>query len=312
MPEVFTVDQDATERLDQWLVHHAALSSRSAARRLIDDAFVLVNGRTAKPSYRPRAGDRIQVVVPPPEDPEPKAEHIPLDVVYEDEHVLVLNKPQGMVVHPAPGHSGGTLVNALLAYCGALPGIGGVRRPGIVHRLDKDTSGLMVVAKSERAHHFLVQQLKERTVIREYLALVHGRLRRRTGVIDAPIARHPVDRKRMAVVDGGRSAITHYVVLESYGRPFSLLRCRLETGRTHQIRVHLAHLGHPVVGDPVYGSQKAPWTLAGQLLHACRLAFRHPVDHGPRCFTAPPPEPFASILVQLRADLPIDKQADGQ
>jgi len=230
---------------------------------------------------------------------EARPKPIPLDIVYEDDDIIVINKPQGMVVHPAAGARAGTLVNALLAHTRGLSGIGGKERPGIVHRLDKDTSGLLVVAKHDRAHISLARQLQAREVLREYAAIVHGRVRADRGRVDAPIGRHPVNRKRMAVVFGGRPAVTDYEVLERFAE-YSYLRLVLQTGRTHQIRVHMAHLGHPVVGDPVYGSRRSPWELEGQCLHARRLGFRHPRTGAWMTFTTPLPEHMERVLEDLR------------
>jgi len=226
-------------------------------------------------------------------------EEMDLDIYYEDRDVLVVNKPKGMVVHPAPGHSSGTLVNGLMAHCKDLSGINGVLRPGIVHRLDKDTSGLLVVAKNDESHLSLASQIKNRSVKREYQALVHGNVHLDQGTIDAPIARHPIHRKRMAVVDGGRRAVTHYTVIERFG-DYSLLHLQLETGRTHQIRVHLSHANHPVVGDPVYGPKHAHFGLSGQLLHAWKLTFAHPATHQTMTFEASLPRHFQIVLNKLR------------
>lgn len=287
------------ERLDRWLAAAGVGPSRAFVQRLIDAGMVWVDERPATASQRVQPGQRIVVDIPPPEPMEARPEPIPLDIVYEDDDIIVINKPQGMVVHPAAGARAGTLVNALLAHTRGLSGIGGKERPGIVHRLDKDTSGLLVVAKHDRAHISLARQLQAREVLREYAAIVHGRVRADRGRVDAPIGRHPVNRKRMAVVFGGRPAVTDYEVLERFAE-YSYLRLVLQTGRTHQIRVHMAHLGHPVVGDPVYGSRRSPWELEGQCLHARRLGFRHPRTGAWMTFTTPLPEHMERVLEDLR------------
>ncbi|OUM98738.1 MAG: RNA pseudouridine synthase [Firmicutes bacterium ZCTH02-B6] len=287
------------QRLDRWLAAAGVGPSRAFVQRLIDGGLVQVEGRPAAASHKLRPGQRVTVYIPPPEPAEAQPEAIPLDVVYEDEDVIVINKRQGMVVHPAAGNRAGTLVNALLAYCPDLSGIGGKERPGIVHRLDKDTSGLLVVAKNDRAHISLARQIQAREAVREYVAIVHGRVSSDRGRIDAPIGRHPVDRKRMAVVPGGRSAVTDYEVLERFPG-YTCVRAKLQTGRTHQIRVHMAHIGHPVVGDPVYGPRRCPWNLNGQCLHAFRLGFRHPRTGEWMSFTAPLPPHMEKVLRDLR------------
>ena len=309
---------DAGERLDRVLAARTA-HSRSRLKALILDGKVAIGPRTIRdPSYRVNAGDMISLTVPPPEPAEPAGEHIPLDVVFEDDEIIVIEKPSGLVVHPAAGHGSGTLVNALIAHCGdSLSGIGGVKRPGIVHRLDKDTTGLMVVAKTDRAHQALAAQFADhgRTgpLKRGYLALVWGAPERAKGTIDAPIARHSQNRKKMAVRSGGRVAITHWQVLERYqgpdGKPAaSLLSCRLETGRTHQIRVHLAHAGHPLLGDAVYGrgfktkesrlsppAREALAALGRQALHAYLLVIEHPATHETLTFRSELPGDFARL-----------------
>lgn len=253
----------------------------------------------ARSADRLRAGDRIVVEVPPPQAVGLAPERIPLDVVYEDAELLVINKPAGLTVHPGAGRPTGTLVHAILAHCPTLPGIGGERRPGIVHRLDKDTSGLLVVAKTERALRHLQAQIQSRGARRDYSALVHGRMTKLEGRIDAAVGRDPRHRTRMAVVASGRRAVTHYRVAEAFDAA-TALDVRLETGRTHQIRVHCAHIGHPVVGDPVYGRRPNPWGLARQALHAHRLAFVHPVSGLSLSFTAPLPADMATALRLLR------------
>lgn len=313
----------AGQRLDVFLASRRDLGlSRSHVQKLISEGLATVDGETVKASYRLETGERVRVTVPLPEPMEAEPEDIPIDVVYEDEHLIVVNKPRGLVVHPAAGHLRGTLVNALLAHCDHLSGIGGVCRPGIVHRLDRDTSGVMVVAKSDLAHQSLSAQIKARTAQRRYLALVHGDVPVEEGTIETRIGRDPENRKKMAVLlEGGREAATHYRVLERFG-DFTLVECALRTGRTHQIRVHLAHLGYPVAGDPVYGPRRphrfrrelaramaveseepypeAVAALAGQALHAYRLAFRHPTSGETMEFLAPLPADMERAVAELR------------
>lgn len=285
-------------RLDVVLTALGPLS-RSAVQKLITSDLVKVNGRTARKNDRVKAGDEICADIPAPAPLEAAPEDIALDILHEDADLLVLNKPKGMVVHPSPGHDGGTLVNALLAHCGdTLSGIGGIKRPGIVHRIDKDTSGLLLAAKTDFAHVALSEALKKREVARIYSCIAHGCPKQDDFTVNAPIGRHPVNRKKQTVLETGRSAVTHVRVLECY-RGFSLLRCVLETGRTHQIRVHLAHIGHSVVGDALYGPAK-PAVPGGQLLHAGELAFSHPRDGRKLRFTAPPPKEFTDFLAKLR------------
>ncbi|BCV24730.1 pseudouridine synthase [Gelria sp. Kuro-4] len=294
--------EEAGTRLDVFLAAAGLGLSRSQAQRLIAEDRVTVNGQTAKASLRLTAGMEVRAVVPPPLPLAVEAEPLPLNIVYEDEHLIVLDKPAGVVVHPAPGHAGGTLVNALLAHCGpGLKGIGGVLRPGIVHRLDKDTSGLLVVAKSEAAQRGLSSAIKVHEVERAYLCLAFGVLAPDVSTVDAPIGRHPVQRKKMAVVEhNGRPARTHLYVRERFSR-YTFLEARLETGRTHQIRVHLAFIGHPVVGDPVYGRRQGNLGLKRQFLHAARLSFVHPVNGKELAFTSPLPSDLAAVLAALRA-----------
>lgn len=297
--ELVVPDGAPAERLDRWLAASGVGPSRAFVQKLIDAGHVLVDGRVAPASHKVRPGQKVLVAIPPPEPTATLPEAIPLDVLYEDDDVIVINKPQGMVVHPAAGNRAGTLVNALLAHCRGLSAIGGKERPGIVHRLDKDTSGVLVVAKNDDAHVSLQKQIQAREARREYLAIVHGRVREERGRINAPIGRHPVDRKRMAVIAGGRPAVTDYEVLERFPG-YTLVQAILQTGRTHQIRVHMAHLGHPVVGDPVYGARRSPWNLKGQCLHAQRLAFRHPRTGAWMSFTAPLPPDMEKVLADLR------------
>lgn len=284
----------AGERLDVFVARRMPELTRSRARRLIDLALVTVDGRPpAKAGVALEAGQRVVVTLPAPEPSNLEPESIPLSVIYEDDDLLVIDKPPGLAVHPSPGHAQHTLVNAVLAHCPDLSGIGGEGRPGIVHRLDKDTSGLIIVAKNDAAHVSLARQLKERQVEKTYLALVDGRVEPPEGVIDAPVGRHPVHRKKMAVVERGREARTRYRVLrEVDGR--SLIEARPETGRTHQIRVHLAHIGHPIAGDPLYGRPHA--LLERQFLHAQRLAFRHPRTGERIELSAPLPDDLARVL----------------
>lgn len=320
----FTVREEAGERLDRALGRFFPEWSRTAVQRLIESGRVRVDGRPARPGHRLRPGERVEWEAPEggrapgAERPALRPEAIPLKILYEDEHVIVLDKPRGLVVHPAPGHPSGTLVNAIVAHAGeSLEGIGGPERPGIVHRLDRDTSGLMVVAKTERAYRSLQQQIRDRTAERRYLALVRGNPSFERAVVDAPIGRHPVDRKRMAVIPPGsryraREARTELRVLERFPG-FALLEARLETGRTHQIRVHCASIGLPVVGDAIYGPKRperdatlpppvreALRQLGGQALHAYRLEFDHPATGERLQFAAPPPEDFQRLLDALR------------
>lgn len=285
------------ERLDVWLTGHTDLS-RSQVKQFIDEGLVLVNGTTVKAGYKLKAGDQVDISIPEPQEVDVLADNIPLDIVYEDDVLAVINKPKGLTVHPAAGNWNGTLVNALLHRFQHLSRLGGPLRPGIVHRLDKDTSGLMLVAKTDDAHLFLAEQLKEHHIQRWYLALVHGNLKHDTGTIEAPIGRHPKDRKRMAVVDGGREAVTHFTVQERFLR-HTLVECRLETGRTHQIRVHFSAIHHPIVGDPVYGSRGEQLGATSQMLHAYYLGFTHP-DGRWLEFQINPPVEFQEVLEKAR------------
>lgn len=294
---------DPSLRLDKLLAGELEGMSRSAAQNLIGQGLVTSNGTVLSKSAKLSVGQEIQVVLPEPKELDVLPEAIPLDIVYEDGDLLVVNKPKAMVVHPAPGNYTGTLVNALLYHCGgSLSGINGVLRPGIVHRIDKDTSGLLLVAKNDYAHQKLALQIQNHSLTREYRAIVYGEIRDDAGVIDAPIGRHPVDRKRMAVLRGSptaREAVTHYFVEERL-QGFTYLRLRLETGRTHQIRVHMASLGHPVAGDPVYGPKKVLTELHGQCLHAGLVGFLHPRTGEYMEFSASLPEYFSNFLAKLR------------
>lgn len=287
-------------RLDHFLADQATGLSRSRLQDLIRQGLVRHNGGPARAGRKLKAGDVLAVTVPAPEQPRAEPEDIPLAVVYEDEYLLVVDKPRGLVVHPAAGHARGTLVNALLAHCHDLTGVGDALRPGIVHRLDKGTTGLLVVAKGDLALHRLQAALARRELKRTYLALVKGYPPAK-GRVEAPIGRHPVQRKRMAVVEkGGRPAVTLFTVVETL-LGYSLLEVELETGRTHQIRVHLAFTGHPVAGDATYGGADSRLGLTGQALHAWKLEFAHPITGVPCAFTAPPPADFAAVLERLRA-----------
>jgi 23S rRNA pseudouridine1911/1915/1917 synthase len=303
MIRVFTV-QTPGLRLDRYLVDVQPEFSRSQAQRLIADGLVAVNDTPSKASCKVRSGDRVAVTILPPAPPALAPEPMPLQVVYEDSDLVVINKPAGLVVHPAPGHPAGTLVNALLAHCPDLSGIGGVERPGIVHRLDKDTSGLIVVAKNQHAHNSLTRQIKDRAVTKCYLALVHGEPRPAQGVINAPMGRDPRHRQRMAVVAGGREAVTHYRTLERLGA-CTLLEVQIQTGRTHQIRVHLSFLGYPVVGDAVYGRKRkgsggTGETLQRQFLHAYRLGLKLPSSGEYREFRVELPGDLQQVVAALR------------
>lgn len=286
-------------RLDVGLTE-ALGKSRSFVQSLIEEKRVLVDGAPKKANYKVRGGDKIEVEIPPPKLLEVRSEAINLDILFEDEDVIVVNKPQGMVVHPAPGAWTGTLVNALLAYCRNLSGINGVLRPGIVHRIDKDTSGVLVVAKNDLAHQKLAAQIKEHSITRKYRAIVHGTILEPSGTVKAPIGRDPSERKRMAVVfRNSKEAVTHYRVLERF-QDFTYLEARLETGRTHQIRVHMAYLKHPVLGDPLYGPKRNPFGLTGQMLHALHLGFKHPRTEEWVEFEAPLPPLFLEVLDKLK------------
>ena len=302
----FTADEnDAGTRLDVLLALHGDIT-RSAAAKLCDEYYVSVNGEAQVKKYTVKAGDIVEALLPEPEPTEALPEDIPLNVVYEDNDVIVVNKPKGMVVHPAAGNLNGTLVNALLYHCkGSLSGINGVIRPGIVHRIDKNTSGLLVCAKNDKAHIGLAEQIKEHSVDRTYEALLVGNLRDDRGTVDAPIGRHPLDRKRMAVISNGREAVTHYEVLERF-KGFCHVRLNLETGRTHQIRVHMKSLGHPVMGDSLYGANNTPFEkkhevlICEQCLHAKTLGFIHPITGEKLIFDSLLPEYFTKLIELLR------------
>ena len=299
--ELIAAPDDAGVRIDRYISDHIEDISRSAVTKLIEDGKVTVGEKPVKKNYKTAEGDRICVMLDEPKPVDILPEDIPLDIVYEDGHILVVNKPKGMVVHPAPGHESGTLVNALMYHCGDdLSGINGELRPGIVHRIDKNTSGLLAVAQSDIAHAGLSEQIKEHSFTREYLAICYGNIKEDERTVDAPIGRHKVDRKKMCVTQlNSRSAVTHIKVLERY-TGFTYILCRLETGRTHQIRVHMAYIGHPIAGDDVYGPSKVITELHGQCLHAYKLGFVHPVTGEYLEFTADPPESFVRFRDKLR------------
>lgn len=309
--EFFVEASSRGERIDSFLSERCDLT-RSAVVKLIERKDVLVNSLPTQKNYKLRGGETLSVNIPEPESCEAVAENIPLDVIYEDDDIIVVNKPVGMVVHPAAGNTSGTLVNALLYHCkGSLSGIGGVIRPGIVHRIDKDTAGLIVSAKNDAAHLFLAERIKEHKVSRIYYAIILGNLKEDSGTINAPIGRHPVDRKKMSVIRDqsmvARHAVTHWNVVERFGR-FTLVRCELETGRTHQIRVHMASIGHPLLGDGVYGGSGTDFEaknrkiINGQCLFAAELSLEHPVTHENMTFSAELPEDFSEVLEKLRKE----------
>jgi len=294
-------DQDRGKRLDAYLAEVVGDLTRSRIQKLIAQGEVRVNGGEVRSNYKLKENDLIDINIPEAKEVEISAEEIPLDIVYEDGCMLVVNKPQGMVVHPAAGNYNGTLVNALMAHCGDnLSGINGEIRPGILHRIDKDTSGLLMVAKNDAAHLGLSEQIKEHSLTREYLALVHGKIKEDSGTIDAPIGRDERDRKKMTVTEkNSKNAITHFFVLERFDK-YTLVRCRLETGRTHQIRVHMSKKGHPIVGDPLYGVKKEEFKLNGQLLHAHLIGFIHPITGEYMEFSRDIPEYYEDVLETLR------------
>ena len=300
---ILLIAETEASRIDAYLAANTDLT-RSKIQKLIKDGAVVLNGKACKASSAVCAGDSIRILVPETDgDRLPEPENITLDVVYEDDDLAVINKPKGMVVHPAPGNPSGTLVNALLYRFQTLSGAGGEIRPGIVHRIDRMTSGLLVVAKNDFAHEALARQFAEHTAHREYLCLVHGNLKEDSGTVDAPIGRHKTDRKRMAVTEDGRRAVTHWHVLERFGTE-TLLDVRLETGRTHQIRVHMAYIKHPILGDEVYGSPAPKLGLNGQALHGYRLTFSHPRTGETMSFTAPLPDDFITAIVRLGGSVP--------
>lgn len=298
----FVIDDNSSKtRIDKFLAENIPDTTRSALVSLIDNDNVKVNGNSINKNYKLKSGDNIEVTVPDPVEYEAKAENIPLDIVYEDDDLIVVNKPKGMVVHPAAGNYEGTLVNALLYHCkDNLSGINGVLRPGIVHRIDKNTSGLLIVAKNDNSHRFLAEQIKEHSFTREYEAVVFGNIKDDKGTIDAPIGRHPVDRKRMTVTEkNSKNAVTHYEVIERY-KGYTYVKCKLETGRTHQIRVHMAYIGHPVSGDDVYGVKSEKVNFYGQCLHARKIGFIHPVSKKYMEFNSELPDYFKDFLEKLK------------
>lgn len=292
------------QRLDKYLAEKNTDMTRSFLQRNIQEGRVLVNKKKVKSGYKLSDRDQITMTIAPPEELEILPENIPLDILYEDSDIIVVNKPKQMVVHPAPGHYSGTIVNALLYHCkDSLSGINGVLRPGIVHRIDQDTTGAIVICKNDYSHQFIAQQLKEHSITRTYHAIVLYHLKDEEGTIEGSIGRHPSDRKKMAVnVKNGKEAVTHYQVLDSLNHKYTYIACNLETGRTHQIRVHMASIGHPVLGDSVYGPQKCPFHLTGQTLHAKTLGFIHPRTKKYMEFDAPLPEYFVKLLQMLGRD----------
>ena len=299
-PVVFTAEEKG-QRLDVFVVERFPELSRSHVQKLIEQGNVLVDGTVRKANYKLRGGEAVQVTVPQAEPISVEPEDIPLDILYEDKDIIVVNKARGMVVHPASGVYSGTLVNALLYHCRDLSGINGEIRPGIVHRLDKDTSGVMVCAKNDTAHLDLAEQIRTKTAHRTYWAIVHGNIKEEAGIIKGDIGRHPTDRKKMAIVrENGKPAVTHFKVLERFGE-YTLVECQLETGRTHQIRVHMTSIGHPLVNDPKYGPKKSsPFAINGQALHSLQLTLTHPVTKEEMTFTAPLPTDMEKILTGLR------------
>ena len=290
------------ERIDKFLSAQLPEQSRSYLQKIIKEGSVLVNGSPVKASYRMDDQDEVTIDLPELKEPEIEAENIPLDILYEDDDLLMVNKPKGMVVHPSAGHTTGTLVNAVMYHCKEdLSGINGVMRPGIVHRIDKDTTGVLVICKNDKAHNFVAEQLKEHSITRKYRAIVNGVIKEDEGMVNAPIGRHPTERKKMAINEkNGKHAVTHYRVLERFAN-HTYIECQLETGRTHQIRVHMASLHHPLLGDTVYGSQKNPYHLKGQTLHAMVLGLIHPSTGSYLEVTAPLPEYFQKLLKRFSA-----------
>ena len=298
---LFEIQENQQMRLDKYLAEQFPEQTRSYLQKLIKEGQVLVNGKTVKSGYQLSKGDEVSVTIPEPKELDVEPQKMDLDIVYEDEDVILINKPKGMVVHPAPGHTTDTLVNGLLYHCkDNLSGINGVARPGIVHRIDRDTTGIIIVCKNDMSHNSIAAQLKEHSINRRYRALVHGNLKEDTGTVEGPIGRHPVDRKKMAINErNGKPAVTHFTVLERFGN-YTLIECKLETGRTHQIRVHMTSIGHPLVGDEVYGPAKCPFKLQGQCLHAMVLGFVHPRTGEYMEFSADLPEYFEDLLKKLR------------
>lgn len=298
----FIIDENSVNcRLDLYLSQEFEDKSRSYIQKLVDEGNITVNGKNKKSNYKLKINDKITINLPQLEELVIQPENIELDILYEDSDLIVINKHQGMVVHPAPGNYTGTLVNALVYHCKDLSGINGVARPGIVHRIDKDTSGILVIAKNDNAHKKLAEQLKEHSMKREYVALVEGIIKEESGMVDKPLGRHPKERIKMAIVSGGKRAVTHYEVVERFERN-TLVKCILETGRTHQIRVHMSYIGHPLVGDPVYGYKKQKFSLNGQMLHAKKLGFIHPTTEKYMEFESEIPDYFIDVLKKLRSN----------
>lgn len=298
----FVIKQDVEgERIDKYIASNLSDFSRSYIQKLIKENYVLVNNKSIKSNYKVNTGDNVLLRIPKPKPLDIISENIPLDILFEDNDVIVINKAKGMVVHPAAGHYNGTLVNALLYHCkDNLSGINGVLRPGIVHRIDKDTTGVLIVCKNDKAHIKIAEQLKNHTITRKYIAIVYHNLKNNEGTIDAPIGRHPVERKRMSInKKNGKVAITHYKVLDRLNNKFNCVECRLETGRTHQIRVHMASIHHPLVGDTIYGPSKDSFDINGQALHARVLGFIHPTTNKYLEFEAPLPDYFKKLLIKL-------------
>lgn len=299
---IYNIDTcDKGTRIDKFLSEKFEGKSRSYIQGLIEEESILVNNKKVKSNYKLKENDEIKVFMKEPKVLEVEAENIPIDIIYEDSDVIVVNKAKGMVVHPAPGNYNGTLVNALLYHCTDLSSINGVIRPGIVHRIDKDTTGILVIAKNDEAHNKLSDQLKEHSMKREYYALVEGRIKANSGTIDKPLARSKKDRLKIAIVEGGKRAVTHYEVIERF-KNTTLVKCVLETGRTHQIRVHMSSIGYPLVGDPVYGFKKGKFKSEGQMLHAKTLGFIHPRTNEYVEFTSELPENFKALIENLRKD----------
>lgn len=298
---LFEIQENQQMRLDKYLAEQFPEQTRSYLQKLIKDGEVLVNGKNVKTGYQLSKGDEVSVNIPEPKELDVEPQKMDLDIVYEDDDVILINKPKGMVVHPAPGHTTDTLVNGLLYHCkDNLSGINGVARPGIVHRIDRDTTGILIVCKNDMSHNSIAAQLKKHSINRRYRALVHGNLKEDTGTVEGAIGRHPIDRKKMSINEkNGKPAVTHYTVLERFGN-YTLIECKLETGRTHQIRVHMSSIGHPLVGDEVYGPAKCPFKLQGQCLHAMVLGFVHPRSGEYMEFSAELPEYFEELLRKLR------------
>lgn len=300
MKEYIVIQEEKGKRLDTYIPSVDTDITRTSAQRLIEDGNILVNGKNAKVSYKIQENDKISVEIPEPKQIELKAQNIPIEIIYEDSDIIVVNKPKGMVVHPANGNPDGTLVNAIMAICkDSLSGIGGEIRPGIVHRIDKDTSGLLIVAKNDNAHVKMSEQIKNHEVKKTYIALVRGVFKENEATIDMPIGRSTSDRKKMAVNKNGKNAITHIKVLKRFDK-YTLLKVNIETGRTHQIRVHLSHIGYPIVGDYTYSNGKNEFDVIGQCLHAQKLEFKHPITQKDMCLEAELPQYFKDILDKLK------------